>query len=92
MATTVTTFPGSAGEYKSQEWNEDDRETFDAALLRLARIPIEERRPRNATGQIFVWKENNVVVVRRNETLDRVFKKLSMSFPRLNLQPPTLSR
>jgi len=71
-------YSGSAGEYKSEEWTASDREVYDKSLLRLARTPIEDRRPRNATGQIFVWKEGNVVVVRRNETLDRVFKKLTV--------------
>ncbi len=69
---------GSSGEYKSDEWSASDKESFDKSLARLARTPIEDRRPRNATGQIFVWKEGNVVVVRRNETLDRVFKKLTV--------------
>ena len=68
---------GITSEYKSDEWSVEDRSVFDKGLSRLARIPIEDRRPRNATGQVFVWKEGNVVVVRRNETLDRVFKKLS---------------
>lgn len=65
-------------DYKSDLWTDKDRENFDRATLKLARVPIEDRRPRNTTGQIFVWREGNVVVVRRNETLDRVFKKLTV--------------
>lgn len=56
----------------------EDFKPEDKALLRLARTPIEDRRPRNSSGQIFVWKEGSVVVVRKNETLDRVFKKLTV--------------
>jgi hypothetical protein len=72
----------SIADYNSDYFTEEDREVFSKALVRLARCDVASRRPRNTTGQVFLWKEGNVVVVRRNETLDRVFKKLSTSFLR----------
>jgi len=67
----------SIADYNSDYFTEEDREVFSKALVRLARCDVASRRPRNTTGQVFLWKEGNVVVVRRNETLDRVFKKLT---------------
>jgi CBS domain-containing protein len=57
---------------------QDNHDTArDSLTLKLARTLVESRRPRAAVGEIFTWKEGNTIVVRRNETLDRVLRKLT---------------
>lgn len=49
---------------------------IDAALLRFARISISDRRPRNLTGETWVWREGNVACCHKTDSVETTLNKL----------------